>query len=162
MKTLVVYYSFEGNTKLIAESIARAVGADILALKPLEEVKTKGFMKFFWGGRQIFMKIKPELRPLDRNPEDYDLIFIGTPVWAWTYTPPLNTFFSSVSLTGRKVAFFCCHGGGKGGIFDKMRTALTGSTVLGTMDFHEPLKNGPQENVVKAEKWAEDIVSAVD
>ena len=45
MKKLIIFYSFEGNTKLIAENIAKAIDADILELKPEKEVKTKSFMR---------------------------------------------------------------------------------------------------------------------
>lgn len=45
MKKLVVFYSFEGNTKFLAEAIANEIKADILELKPKKEIKTKGFFK---------------------------------------------------------------------------------------------------------------------
>ncbi len=53
MKKLVIFYSFEGNTKLIAENIAQAIGADLLELKPKKKMKSKGFMKFVWGGQHL-------------------------------------------------------------------------------------------------------------
>ena len=46
MKKLVIFYSFEGNTKYIAENIAEAVDADILELKPVKDIKSNGFMKY--------------------------------------------------------------------------------------------------------------------
>ena len=80
MKKLVVFYSFESNTKFIAENIAGEINADILELKPKKDIRSRGFMKYFWGGRAMTMKTRPELMPLDKNPQDYDLLFIGTPV----------------------------------------------------------------------------------
>jgi flavodoxin len=47
LRILVVYYSFEGNTKLIAESVAGAVSADIMQLIPKKEHASKGFSKYF-------------------------------------------------------------------------------------------------------------------
>jgi len=161
MKKLVVYYSFEGNTKLIAENIARAIEADILELKPKTEIKSKGFMKYLWGGRQIMQKIKPGLFPLDKDPKEYDILFIGTPVWAWTYTPPLNTFFSSQSLSNKKIALFCCHGGSKGKIFDKMKEALKNNQILGEVDFQDPLKRDTDMNIKKAKEWANKIIESL-
>ena len=58
MKPLIVFYSFEGNTKLIAEKIAQTVDAEALELKPQKEIRTKGFMKYFWGGKQVLTKVK--------------------------------------------------------------------------------------------------------
>ena len=77
MKKLINFYSFEGNTKLIAEKIAKTIDEDILELKPKKEIKTKNFMKFFWGGRQAIMNEKPSLLPLNINPDEYDIVFIG-------------------------------------------------------------------------------------
>ncbi len=161
MKKLVVYYSFEGNTKLIAETIAKAIGADLLELKPKKEIQSKGFMKFVWGGRAAMMKTKPELYPLDKDIQDYDVIFIGTPVWAWNFAPPFNTFFTTHALTNKKIALFCCHGGGKGKIFQKMKEALKVNQILGEIDFKEPLKNKPDANTAKAIVWAESILKSL-
>lgn len=55
-KVLVAYYSFEGTTELIAKTIAEIAQADILSIKPVNELKSKGFSKYFWGGSQVFMK----------------------------------------------------------------------------------------------------------
>jgi flavodoxin len=161
MKTLVVFYSLQGNTRLIAENIAQAVNADILVLKPKTDISPKGFIKYVWGGAAATMKTKPELLPWDTNIQKYDLIFIGTPVWAWTYAPALNTLFSTGSLSGKKTALFCCHGGGKGGIFAKMEKALTGNQVLGKIDFQDPLTNNTAINVGKAKEWAKEISDKV-
>ena len=93
MKTLVVYYSLEGNTKFIAETISKTVGADLLELKPIKDISSTWFMKYFWWWRQVMMKEKPELKAFDKDLDKYDLIFIGTPVWAFNYTPAIYTFF---------------------------------------------------------------------
>lgn len=161
MKKLVVYYSFEGNTKLIAETIAQAIEADILELRLKKELKSRGFIKYLWGGRQVTLSIKPELQPLDKNPEKYDVLFIGTPVWAWTYTPALRTFFSAHLLSNKKIALFCCHGGGKGWVFDKMKKALKLFSVLGESDYFEPLKTNPDMHIQKAAVWSKKIMELV-
>ncbi|MBN1384141.1 MAG: NAD(P)H-dependent oxidoreductase [Elusimicrobia bacterium] len=161
MKKLVVFYSLDGNTKFIAENIADEVNADVLELKPRNEPKSKGFMKYLWGGREAMMRTKPELFPLERNPQDYDILFIGTPVWAWTYAPPLNTFFSTGRPSNKKMGLFCCHGGGKGKIFERMKKALSGNTILGEIDFKEPLKHNRDADAGKAKNWAKNLISAL-
>ena len=161
MKTLIIYYSFEGNTRLIAEDIAKAINADLLEIKPEEEIATKGFMKFFWGGKQAMMNKKPRLLPLDKNPEDYDVIFIGTPVWAWGPAPPLKTFFDTHKFENKKIALFCCHGGGKGKTLEKMKRALgKENEFIGQLDFCNPLKRNTYKNVEKAVEWAEEMVGS--
>lgn len=49
MKNLVVFYSLEGNTKLIADTIVEKINADILELKPKKKYPNLGFKKYFWG-----------------------------------------------------------------------------------------------------------------
>jgi flavodoxin len=159
MKKAVIFYSFEGNTKLMAETIAAAIGADLLELRPKKEIRSKGFMRYVWGGRAALMKIMPELLPFDKDVQGYDLIFIGTPVWAFTYAPPLRSFFAVHPLKDKKIAFFCCHGGGKGNIFGKVKTALKNCHILGEIDFKEPLRTNTAAHIAKARTWASDIIA---
>ncbi len=158
MKKLVVFYSLEGNTKFIAQAIAQSAGADILELRPKKGISSSGFMKYFWGGKQVLTKEKPELLPLEKNPHEYDLIFIGTPVWASTFAPPLLTFFSEEKLRDKKIALFCTYGGNAGLTLEKMEEKLVGNEIMSRIGFKEPLKNNPEECADKAKEWAGGIV----
>lgn len=159
MKVLVVYYSLNGNTRFIAQNIAGAVGADLLELRPVNAIPSGGFMRFFWGGRQAVMKQRPELAAFDKRPGDYDLLFIGTPVWAFTYAPALATFLSAVPLAGKKIALFCCHGGMKGKTLKALSQDLRGNEILGTIDFVEPLMNNKETKAEQARRWAAGFVA---
>ncbi|PIZ99064.1 MAG: flavodoxin [Candidatus Komeilibacteria bacterium CG_4_10_14_0_2_um_filter_37_10] len=159
MKKLIVYYSLSGNVQAMAEAMADAIGADILVLKPQEEIKATGLMKYFWGGRQVVMGVKPELRDWLIDPRDYDFIIIGTPVWAYTFAPPLSTFFSLVKLQNKKVAVFCCHGGGKRNTLDKMKEQLKDNIIVGKIDFLEPQKHDLIAEKKRAAQWATMLVN---
>lgn len=154
---LVVFYSLEGNTRFIADNIASAAGADLLELKPEKEI-TKGFMKYFWGGKQVMMRETPRLQPLGKNPGEYDLLFIGTPVWSFTYSPPVNSFFSAAKPAGKKIAVFCSHSGGMRNTLNNMKGALSGNMIVGEADFLDPLMK-KDEASAKARKWAKEIVA---
>ena len=154
MKILVIHYSLEGNTKFIAQKIAEATGADFLELKPKKEtVKPHSLSKYLWGGKQVMMKEKPEILPFSYNPEEYDLLFIGTPVWAWSFTPPITTFLSNAKLADKKIALFCSHGGAMGKTFENMEKELAGNKIVGKIDFKEPLKNKPEECAEQAKRY---------
>jgi flavodoxin len=158
MKTLVIFYSLEGNTKLIAETIACKTGADILELKPKKDVKTKGFMKYLLGGKQVLMKEKPSLLPLDKNIDDYNTIFIGSPVWAGSFAPALKTFFSENKIVNQRVAIFCCHGGGRNGkLFNNIKKEIQNCEILGEIEFRDPLKRDTDINVIKVKEWCDKI-----
>jgi len=155
-RILVIYYSHEGNTRFVAQTIAEAVGADLLELKPRKELRPQGLMKYAWGGGQVMMKTRPELQPLDRDPAAYDLLFIGTPVWAWNYAPPLRSFIHSARLSGKQVALFCCHGGDPSKTLPNMIKALEGNEVLGALDLRSPLDHR-EETARRAADWARGI-----
>lgn len=102
MKTLVVYYSHDGNTKFISQTMADAIEADVAELKPQKTINASGVMMFAWGVRQLVSQSEPKLLALDKNPKDYDLIIIGTPVWTYTIAPPVRTFLKHHTLSGKK------------------------------------------------------------
>ncbi len=159
MKKLVIYYSLEGNTKFIAQLIAETIGAETLELKPKGEIKRHGLTKYFWGGRQVMTKEEPELSSFDEQLNDYDVLFIGTPVWAGSYAPALNTLFSNTNFRDKKIALFCCHRGGKGKIFEKMKERLTGNEIMGEMGFRDPLKKDKENHAGQARIWAKEVMA---
>jgi len=158
IKKLVAYYSYEGNTKLMAEVMADAIGADLLRLKPKKEIQMKGFSKYLWGGSQIVMNRRPELEPLEVDPTEYDLIIIGTPVWAWTFAPPVGSLFKIVDFDNKSMGLFTCHGGQNGKTLIHMKKALQGNKIIGEIDFFEPLSNNQAVAVEKAQQWARELL----
>lgn len=157
MKSLIIYYSYEGNTKLIANEIAKTLNADIMELKPVNEMKSKGFMKYVWGGKAAVMKKKPILNPLPHNISDYDLIIMGTPVWAGTFAPPFNTLFSENEIVNKKIGLFCCHAGGKGKVFYNFKKHLSQNLIQGELDIIDPLKNNKSDLLIQAKNWAKSL-----
>jgi flavodoxin len=155
----VIYYSFEGNTRFVAQAIATQTGAELLELKPQKELATHGFMKYFWGGKQAVMKEKPALLPLERRPEGYDLIFLGTPVWAFTFAPPLHTFLAEYPLQNKQIALFCCDEGSRGKTFENLRANLTGNKILGEQEFVAPLRRKQAEIKLQIETWTKMILT---
>jgi len=155
-KTLVVYYSYEGSTRIIAETIATALDGDLLECRPQKDISSKGFMKYVWGGRQVVFKKRPLLEPFEKNPSDYETLIIGTPVWAFDYAPAIRSFLSQANLQKKNVGVFCCHEGSKGKTLENMKKMLSGNTILGETDFLNVEKN-KEENITKAKNWAKTL-----
>lgn len=125
MKTIVVYYSLEGNTDLAANKIAETIGADLLRLEPVKSYPDSGFRKFFWGGKSAVMAETPALQPYAFDPSAYGRVVFGFPVWAGNMAPPLRTFIKDNDLTGKRFAAFACESGsGAEKAFAKMKAAL--------------------------------------
>ena len=77
MKTIIVYYSLEGNTEYAARQIAAALGADTLRLEVTKAYPTSGFKKFFWGGKSAVMAETPKLEPYRFDGSQYDRVIFG-------------------------------------------------------------------------------------
>ncbi|WP_027398544.1 flavodoxin family protein [Anaerovorax odorimutans] len=156
MKTLIIYYSLEGNTKYIAENIAKELHAELMELKTKKIYPSKGFKKYIWGGKSVVLKEEPELLNTDIDFSSYNNIIIGTPIWAGTYAAPFNTFVNQYNITGKNIALFACHaGGGAKKCFNMFRQKLKNNYFVSEIDFIDPLKKNTEENLKKAIKWAE-------
>ena len=156
-KILIVYYSLTGNTQFIAEALRDTIEADILELKPIKELKADSGTRFMWGGYQSTMKLKPKLMDFDTNPLEYDLIILGTPVWAWNISPPMRSFLSKFDLSGKKIALWMCHQGDGIKAMKKFKEALKNAEIVESISFQEPLKKESDENKEKAIAWIKEV-----
>ena len=161
MKKLVIYYSLSGNTAYIGKTIAEGMGADVVELKLKKEMSRWGFVKYLQAAKQALLKERPELLPMDKDPASYDVLCIGTPVWAFSFAPALRTFFENVKVSGKKIALFCSSGGGPGKTIEKMKEELAGNNIIGEIGFVKPLAD-KDKNREKAVKWAQEIAGKID
>lgn len=123
-KSVVLYYSLGGSTKKIAELIASETSSDIFAIEPVKEIKSKGFIKYIVAGWSVMTGKKPPIKKISADLSKYDLIFLGGPVWASSYTPPINTFISNIDVSGKDIAYFCCNLGESKEVKDKVRNLI--------------------------------------
>ena len=109
MKSLVVYYSFTGKTKLVSQVIAETLNA------PLVEIQEKRpiHMAFVYlcGGFAAFPNRGSKINPVDVDPKQYERIFIGSPMWAYRPAPAINSFIYQTNFEGRSVIPFFTMGG---------------------------------------------------
>lgn len=161
MRKLVVYYSLGGNTRLVAETIAEKARADVLELLPEKEAPSGMVRRIVWGGRSARTGERPALKPYALDPSEYGMFFLGTPVWAWTIAPPLNTFLSKHSLEGKQVALFCCHGGAPGRALERMRRAVPGSIFVGELALKEPRSNDTVAQLERVGEWVDEVLSRI-
>jgi len=146
MKTAIVYYSLEGNTKFVAEKMAAELGADLIRLVPVKEYPTGNVSKYFWGGKSAVFREHPKLEPYHLQTEEYELVIIGSPIWASTYAPPLRTFLRDHSLRNKKIAIYaCCSGGTADKYFAQVKEESKATEVMATARFVDPLKNAGEE-----------------
>jgi menaquinone-dependent protoporphyrinogen IX oxidase len=109
MKALVVYYSRTGVTRKLGQALAQALGAEVEELTDLKS--RRGPLGFLRGGIDAARKRLTALGPVSKAPGEYDLVVLGTPVWAGTMAPALRTYLTTYRESLRRVAFFCTQGG---------------------------------------------------
>jgi len=130
LATLVVCFSLTGNTRLIAKTIAKEIGADFTELVPLQQYPLRGAWLYLKGGKEAVFKSEPELERGLVDYDDYDVMVVGTPVWAGTMAPPIRTFLKSSAVKGKEVFIFCTYGGGPGTALQDMRAISLGEVAL--------------------------------
>ena len=132
-KILIVCYSESANqnTMTAARWIQQQVGGDLCGIKTVTPYSDSYRKVLKESKHQLDNNIKPEILPLAQKVADYDIVFVGSPVWYGTFAPPLGTFFSQNDLSGKTVIPFCTHGGGGAGhLFDDVAKAAPRSKVL--------------------------------
>lgn len=110
MKTLVVFYSLTGKTRLVAETIAKETKADLLEIEETKPRKVGPLTHLTGSIAAIFGRCS-DIRPIDANTEQYDLIFIGSPIWFFRPAPAINTFISTANLKDKELVLFFTMGG---------------------------------------------------
>lgn len=134
VKTLVVYYSRTGNTKKLGDEGAAALGADVEELK--DKKNRKGPIGFLMAGLEAVKGLPTELEPLVHDPAAYDLVLVGSPVWAGCLCPPVRTFLAQQRAGLKKVAWFSTCGSEGGSSASKafsQMTEVSGRTPEGTL-----------------------------
>jgi flavodoxin len=110
MEIIIIYFSLTGNTRKLAVKIYEILKAKNLDVN-LFELESKEKYSFL---KNCFNAISEKIIGLDKIPhiENYDLLFIGTPVWAGKITPHVRSFLKDVELKGKKVFLFITYGSG--------------------------------------------------
>lgn len=114
MKSIIVYYSFSGNTKQIASFLAEYEkeknDVKMLQLRSVDEPD-----KFLAQAVRAFMRKKAKIEAVEFDLSEFDIICVGTPVWAFAPAPAINAFLKECyGLEGKKAVLFTTYGSGTG------------------------------------------------
>lgn len=110
-KILVVYFSWSGNTKKVAEKIKDETSADIFSIVTKEEYPQNYEDTVDVAKKEQRENARPELSTHIDNLSQYDTIFIGFPNWWGDMPMALYTFFDEYDFSGKTMVPFCTHGG---------------------------------------------------
>lgn len=134
MKILIVYYSRTHTTQKVAETMHMLLGgqADIEELVDLtSRIGGPGYLR---GGRDVIFKRQTRIEPAQHNPQEYDLIIIGTPVWVGSMSLAINEYLKQFPRYLKQVAFFTTQGDPqRQRVFDDLRRATRKEPVAELM-----------------------------
>lgn len=147
MKTLIVYYSRTNVTKGIANKLQEKLNCDIEEIT--DNGKYDGKLGFLKGGMNATMGRASDINPTEKNPADYDLVIIGTPVWSSNMATPVFTYLIQNKDKIKNMASFCtCMGGGYDKALEKI-AEVSGKEQISTMFLTSKDIENPSEKINK-------------
>lgn len=134
-KILVAYFSATGTTRNAAQALAEAAHADIYEIKPKVPYTKEDLNWTDEKSRSCTEMGDPNSRPAiaDQNAEaeNYDLIFLGYPVWWYVAPTIINTFLESYDFAGKTIVLFATSGGsGFGETVKKLENSCSDTAVI--------------------------------
>src|SRR5574344_1495570 len=125
-KKLVAYFSASGTTKRAAEHLAKAEGADLFEIKPAVPYTSADLN---WMDKKSRSSVemsdpssRPEIAGKLANMAEYDMVFIGFPIWWYVAPRIIDTFVESYDFSGKILVPFATSGGsGMGKTVDELR-----------------------------------------
>ena len=152
-KLLIIYYSWSnGNTERIAKMLQSETDSDILKIDTVVPYSGSYDDVVNQGQNEVQRGYEPEIKPLDINIADYDVIAVGTPTWWYTMAPAVKTFLHQQDFTGKTVVPFMTNGGWPGHVIKDMKAACKGANVVCDMQIQFDSTGGsnletPQEQI---------------
>lgn len=147
MKTLIIYYSSGGSTKIMARTLSMHLKADIIEIKDLK--KRSGLANRFLSSIDAFRESKTEISPAKLDLSDYDLIYIGTPTWANNAAPAIITLIDRCNWAGKDVILFTTTSNSDGeSTLDRLeeKIGMRGGRVI--KSFYLQTKNKSPEDII--------------
>lgn len=128
-KVLVVYFSHGGNTQKLAKEISDQVGGDFRKIEPVVAYP-EGNELYDYTEQEQKNDGRPEIKELDIDMSEYDTVFVGYPVWWYTYPQIILSFFDEYELSNKTIVPFVTHGGSAmSGTEEDMREYLADKNV---------------------------------
>lgn len=133
MGCILVSYSLTGHVQFLCEKIVSRIGCEHLPLSVKRPYPSKGFAKFYRGGRDATFHWPVRLASPIPDLSSFSTVIIATPVWASTVSTPIDSFLRKVDLSQKKVYLvISCSGGDTRRCQQRIRTLTKSSTVLGS------------------------------
>ena len=152
-KILIVYYSRTGLTKKIADRLQEKLKCEVEEIISVK--KRPGVIGYLLSGKEASQKKAADIRPTLKNPANYDLVIIGTPIWSWNLSSPVRAYLMQNADHLKRVAVFCTMAGSGDKIAFTETEKICGHKLLTSVSFlSKEIVAGKFEQ--KLEKFAEE------
>ena len=146
--SLVVYFSWSGNTRNVAQSIQAQTGSDIFEIVPLIPYSDDYNTVVAYAKTEQQENARPEIAGTIDNLDQYDTIYVGFPNWWGDMPMILYTFFDTYDLSGKTVALFCTSGGsGLSNTVNEVKAFEPNATVMDGLHIGSSAASNPDEAV---------------
>lgn len=154
-KSLVVYFSWSGNTENVAKSIQSQTGSDIFEIVPATPYSDDYDTVLDSAQAEQSENARPEIADSMENLTDYDVIYVGYPNWWGDMPMILYTFFDSHDLSGKTIAPFCTSGGsGLSDTVNEIKGLEPNATVTDGLHIGSGASSNPDDAV---SEWLSEI-----
>lgn len=134
MKKLVVYFSYTGNTEMIANKIKEKLDCDILKIETKVPYSTDYDEVVNDEQNSETSNYLPQIKAININLDKYDTIILGTPVWWYRPCPAIRTFLTENNLDGKKIIPFATNAGWLGRTFNEIKKLCPNSNIENEMN----------------------------
>lgn len=157
-KKLIAYFSASGVTAKVANMLADAVGSDIHEIRPkvpytkedLNWMNKKSRSSIEMNNKSI----RPEIAECNVQIDDYDVIFLGFPIWWYVAPTIINTFLEKYDFSKKKIILFATSGGSKfGKTVEELKVSVSSDTEI----IEGKLLNGKQ-TIASIQAWTDTLI----
>ena len=129
MNKLVVYFSYTGNTRMIANKIKDKLNCDILEIETVIPYSSDYQTVVNDEQNSEASNHLPEIKDINVDLTKYDEIILGTPVWWYRPVPAIRTFLTQNDLSGKIIKPFATNAGWLGRTFNEIKSLCPNSKV---------------------------------
>ena len=151
-KTLIIYYSLTGNTKDIALKIQSLTNGTLYKIKPKEEIK-QGASLYLTSKKQISSGNYPEIVSDFPDANEYDTIFVGSPIWWYTAAPVVLEFLKEFDFQNKNVVPFSTQGSNYGTYFEDFKAKAKNANILKGESFNNMDSKYDEQVKNKVVEW---------
>lgn len=155
MKTLVVYYSYSGNTKQVVDMIKEKKNFDVLEIKPVNAYSDDYQKVVDAEEAKMDMNEIIEIKDVNVNLDEYEKVLLGTGVWWYKITPAIRSFLSKYDLKDKVIVPFITNGGWLGNSLEEVKRYANKSTIKDAITIK--FNGNTMEDSDKVKSWIDSL-----